>query len=527
MKKIHIILAAFSLLSVSACSDFLTEQNETKYSVDYIYSTPEGLKLAVNALYAKQRYYANDTESSTMMAMVRMSDLAIPIGGTGNYFGTYDPAHFKATSSNVANRWKIMYSIIGKCNDIIDAAGKMEDSPELRRSVAEAKCFRAQSYFLLFRTFDRIWLTTEAVTPENVDDKREFRPAASEDVFALLYSDLQYAIENLPWTSYETGRFNAAAARHILADVALWNKDYQLALSLVDEIDQCPDYSLVEVDNVFHGADLNHSESLLTQQWSENLGGNLSTGTAKGNYLCALYIAMSRAEIGGTSEESCSVDNWGYTYGRCLPNPYLFSLYDQAKDMRYSSWYIHKYRNTSEKTIAYGSTTVAPGDYFPLYKNGTLNRNVLPGCLKYGDIWTRQPFETTSYKDIIIYRLAESYIIGAEAALMLGDQTKAKYYFNKTWTRAGNDELTGSLTIKDIVDEQAREMAFEGGRWFFLKRQGILIDQVRNYIGHPDYAASIKGRTNLPANPHFIRWPIPEAEIINMGADNFPQNLGY
>ncbi len=517
----------FSLLSLSACSDFLTEHNETKYSTDYIYSTTEGLKLAVNALYAKQRYYANDTESSTMMAMVRMSDLAIPVGGTGNFWGTYDPAHLKATAAQASNRWKIMYSIIGKCNDVIEAGKNMEDTPELRMLVSEAKCFRAQSYFLLYRTYDRIWLTTEAVTPENVNEKRDFRPASTEDVFALLYGDLEYAIENLPWTSYEPGRFNAAAARHILADVCLWNKDYQYALNLVNEIDESGNYGLVAAEEVFYGADLNHKESLLTQQWSTNLGGNLSTGTPKGNYLCALYIGMSRSEIGGTNEESCSVDNWGYTYGRCLPNPYLFSLYDTDKDKRYSEWYIHKYKNTSDKTIKYGTVNVNPGDYFPLYKSGTLNKNVLPGCLKYGDIWTRQPFETTSYKDIIIYRLAESYIIGAEAALMLGDQTKAKYYYNKTWQRAGNDEFTGALTIKDIADEQAREMAFEGGRWFFLKRQGTLIDQVKNYIGHPDFDASLKGRTNLPANPHFVRWPIPEAEIINMGADNFPQNIGY
>ena len=81
--------------------------------------------------------------------------------------------------------------------------------------------------------------------------------------------------------------------------------------------------------------------------------------------------------------------------------------------------------------------------------------------------------------------------------------------------------------MQDIIDEQARELAFENDRWFFLKRLGILIDQVSKYAGNPIYEASLKGRTNLPANPHFIRWPIPESEIINMGAENFPQNVGY
>ena len=109
--------------------------------------------------------------------------------------------------------------------------------------------------------------------------------------------------------------------------------------------------------------------------------------------------------------------------------------------------------------------------------------------------------------------------MAAEAALMKNDQTLAKYYFNKTWERAGNDKFTGVLTMKDIMDEQARE--------YFLKRLGILIEQIKAYAGDPEIPASILGRNNLPANPHFVRWPIPEAEVINMGAENFPQNIGY
>jgi len=110
---------------------------------------------------------------------------------------------------------------------------------------------------------------------------------------------------------------------------------------------------------------------------------------------------------------------------------------------------------------------------------------------------------------------------------MKGNQILAKEYFNKTWERAGNSKFNGTLTIKDIIDEQARELSFEGDRWYFLKRLGILIPQVRNFAGDPEIGSSIAGRTNLPANPHFIRWPIPESEVINMGKDNFPQNPGY
>lgn len=529
MKKIYIIVILNLFWVMTSCSEFLREENSTKYSIEYIYSTPEGLKLAVTGLYAKDRELLSEsTENSSFSAFIRGTDLATTNGGTGNFYGTYDPNHLKPSANQVKFVWRTLYSIIGNCNEIITAAGDMESTDDVKIAVAEAKCFRAQSYYRLFRIYDRIWLNKEATTPENLNKERTFYPAAQSEVFELIYKDLEDAIEILDWKSYQTGRFNKAAAKHLLAKAALWIKDWETALEQVDDIDQSGQYSLVEVENLFNSDNLNNNEALLVQQWSDQFGGNLSTTTPKGHFLASLFIAIYRQEIGGPADKACSYENWGYTYGRCLPSPYLFSLYDQAKDKRYSSWYIQKYKNTTDQEVVVGNIKVAPGEYLPSRNSkGELIRNLMPGCLKYGDIWSREPFETRSYKDVIVYRLGETYIMGAEAALMLGDQSKARYYYNKTWERAGNDTYVGAITLKNIIDEQAREMAFEGERWFFLKRRGILIDQVKKYAGNPEYAPSILGRTNLPANPHMVRWPIPESEIINMGAENFPQNPGY
>ena len=528
MKRFFYITAV-CIAALTSCKGYLDENNLTKYSIDYIYSTPEGLKLAVNALYDKDRSLMSEsTENATWTALIRGTDLVTTNGGTGNFYGIYDPNYLKPSATQVSFLWKTMYSLIGSCNEIIYAGEKMEQTEDVKISVAEAKCFRAQSYFRLFRVYDRIWLNTTPTTPENLNDEREFYPAAQSDVFDLIYSDLKYAIDVLDWTAYQPGRFNQAAARHLLAKAALWIKDWSTALEQVDAIDACGKYSLVAVDEVFKGANLNHSEALLVQEWSTEMGGSLSTTTPKGHYLATIFIALYRQEIGGTNEYACSYDNYGFTYGRCLASPYLLSLYDQRADKRYSEWYVFKYKNTTNDILTVGGITVRPGEYLPSRNSkGELIRNLMTGCTKYADIWTRDPFEARSCKDIIVYRLGETYIMGAEAALMLGDQTRARYYFNKTWKRAGNQEFTGALTIKNIIDEQARELAFEGDRWFFLKRRGILIDQVKNYAGNPEYAPSILGRTNLPANPHMVRWPIPESEIINMGAETFPQNPGY
>ena len=122
MKKSILFIFTACFLFTTSCSDFLDEEHKTKYSSEYVFGTPEGLKLAVNALYALQRYYANDTENATIFALERGTDLAVTNGGTGNFYGIYDPNYLKPSASQVGFMWRTMYQIIGKANEIIAAA---------------------------------------------------------------------------------------------------------------------------------------------------------------------------------------------------------------------------------------------------------------------------------------------------------------------------------------------------------------------------------------------------------------------
>ena len=519
-----ILIASLVTLGFTAC-DFLEEESQTRYTTQYVFETEDGLSLAVTSLYALDRKYQDQNEGSINLALRRATDLSVTNGGTGNFYGAYDPTYLKPSAAQPADMWKGMYGIIGKCNDIIEAAKKLPETDVLNNLVAQAKAYRAQSYFLLYRTFDRIWLNTSSTTPENVNDKREFKPATKEEVFTLLYEDLEFAIKYLEWKPKDIGRFNQAAARHIMADVALWNEDWQTVLDQIEAIETSgAGYELVDIDKIFNGENLNHSEALLVQQWSRNPGGNnlADNGAIKGHFYACWFIEHYRTTFGG--DEYCCVENWSYGWGRCYPSPYLFSLYkDKTVDKRYKAFYIHQYKNSTNKTIR----GVKPGEYITMTTGGSVDKNLCPGCTKYGDVWTRSTTEQYSYKDIIVYRLAETYILATEAAVRMGNNDLAKKYFNKTWMRAGNPEFTGTVTMQDVIDEQARELALEGQRWYFLKRHGILIDQVKKYAGDPRISTSIAGRVNLPKNPHFVRWPIPEAEVINMEPENFPQNEGY
>ena len=71
----------------------------------------------------------------------------------------------------------------------------------------------------------------------------------------------------------------------------------------------------------------------------------------------------------------------------------------------------------------------------------------------------------------MIYRLAETYLIGAEAHLE-SEIAKALEYLNQVRSRSGIPTVT-SATIENIFQERARELAFEGQRWYSLKRTFI------------------------------------------------------
>ncbi|MPN12227.1 hypothetical protein SDC9_159539 [bioreactor metagenome] len=218
-----------------------------------------------------------------------------------------------------------------------------------------------------------------------------------------------------------------------------------------------------------------------------------------------------------------------YPWGRLFPNNYLLSKYDKTKDKRYKAFYKHAWAYNNAAGLPRGKKV---GDTI-VAANNAQYLNLHPACLKYNDSYTRlTPTETQSFKDIIIYRLAETYLMGAEAYFHLGKTDSTSYYYNKTWERAGNSKETRPVTLEMIIDEHARELAMEGDRWFFLKRNGLLIERVRQFGGEFLKNASnvvLMNDTAIRVNiqPHHVRLPIPQTQIEIMGVENFPQNEGY
>jgi len=140
---------------------------------------------------------------------------------------------------------------------------------------------------------------------------------------------------------------------------------------------------------------------------------------------------------------------------------------------------------------------------------------VYPTITKYWeyDGLARTIDDAASYKNVILFRYSEAFLIAAEAYFQSGTNlTRGQELFDQLRDRAGQDPI--ELNLSNLLDEQARELGFEGRRYPMLKRLGILLERVQTYS--PEIGVNML--------PHHIRWPLPKNFVDLTGV---PQNEGY
>ncbi|KAB2822716.1 MAG: RagB/SusD family nutrient uptake outer membrane protein, partial [Paludibacter sp.] len=117
-------------------------------------------------------------------------------------------------------------------------------------------------------------------------------------------------------------------------------------------------------------------------------------------------------------------------------------------------------------------------------------------------------------------RMAEVYLIAAEADIYVNGGSGALAYINKIRQRAGARNLSGTPTLRMVLDERARELCGEYCRFYDLKRTGMFNDDLYLRQTHPDLAPYFK--------PEYALRPIPttySATLTDGGA--YYQNPGY
>ncbi|MGB5418018.1 RagB/SusD family nutrient uptake outer membrane protein, partial [Algibacter sp.] len=312
------------LLFAVSCEEYLEEQPSTLIDSDYIYSTEAGLKSGVVSLYKfeRDRYDAGTEDYMGAVVMSSRSDLAFSRSGYTGLLGRYErgisPDDLGATFAS-SLFWKHYYNIANKATAIINGAESVTNISEASRNqiIAEAKFFRAHSYFYLYRMYNNIYVTTETITVDNAFDVINDKSTEAE-IFDIINNDLDFAIEHLEWTD-TFGRITKGTAKHVKAKAAMWQGDWAEAKTQALDVIDGPDspHSLVATTADVFAGDRNNSESLFVIQSEDDLLGGGGTTMMNANYVTQ-YFQISGIEA--------NIEQGGRGFSRILPNLYLLNL---------------------------------------------------------------------------------------------------------------------------------------------------------------------------------------------------------
>ncbi len=130
----------------------------------------------------------------------------------------------------------------------------------------------------------------------------------------------------------------------------------------------------------------------------------------------------------------------------------------------------------------------------------------------------KYPDDRVADNDIVMFRLAGVYLMGAEAYAGLDSTAVAIAYLNKVRERAGIGDYNGpmdkAIVEKEILDERGRELFFENERWYDLVRfyKGGTIDIYK-------YIPNLIGKTTP------VYWPLAASVLANN--PKIVQTAGY
>jgi hypothetical protein len=141
---------------------------------------------------------------------------------------------------------------------------------------------------------------------------------------------------------------------------------------------------------------------------------------------------------------------------------------------------------------------------------------------KFQDATSKQWHDNgRTYKDWYIMRLAETYLLRAEANLLKGDLASAATDINVVRARVNATLVSASdVNIDLILDERARELYQEEFRLSTLMRMGKLVEYLQKYNG---YVLT----NHYVLDSHLNLMPIPNSVIQANTGSKLTQNPGY
>lgn len=406
------------------------------------------------------------------------------------YAGADNPANFQiddynidATNSNVSRDWAYLYSTIGKCNAVINNVMAVPD-PSLTESdklaIKGEACFiRAFMYFQIVQLWGDAPLITQEVKTISADLLPQLYPimfpprALQSKIYAQIISDLEFALPNVGVTAQDKTIATKGAVNAMLAKVyaTIEPHDYNKVLQYCNDVIAGPYSLLPQYDQLWDNSVENSAESIFEINYA------------------------------GTSSDA----NWGASMFRGddwkkfdIPSNDLVKAFDDEGD--------NIRKNSS--IIFLDVTGKWTDSHWP--------QNHYPFINKY------RIYTYPSPQNYIFIRLADIILLKAEALNELGDVSAAAALVNQIRSRVSlpNTPANTQETMRLAIEKERRlELAFEGIRWYDLKRTGRAIEVINNTIGADGQ------KIGYDLTPEHLIWPIPQSEMDKNS--KLVQNPGY
>ena len=553
--------------TMTSCSDFLDASNKSNVTAKQSFATKEGLNNLVNNAYQHlQNVYAAPLFTSCFSAGTDMyADARNKMNEALNTYETLTPEN-----TDIKNLYTYLYAGIRAANSVSYYAQTAQvDDKTKGQLVGEARVLAAYEYYLLVNNFGGVPIMKDFLTTADTG----YPKSSAADVYAYIISELEEVIsKNVLQASTATkggGRISQETAKAILAKTylsAAWDLNKQeyfsKAAALADEVIAgrkltTPFAKLWKAD----GSGDDNEEFLWDVEYDLATANNTTSGgTEWSGYYCN-YLGGNEDNIKATTSSYVPTlyalhcfkkgdQRYDATFMKELPdinkgnaaNTGYWTWYKNGESLvgkpvtrYYSAWYetdadfeawkaIDPANRANTYRIPMDSQSKESqnmdGRDMEYYDNQQLVYASSP-CKKFDDSKTAKTEKNTCYRDIHIITLPEMYLVAAEAYLKAGDNPKALARLNEVHQRAGLPALTGTITIDDILDENACENFGNEARWMDLRRTQTLVTRCTKYNHEMgDKAAQYIGKKLLR--------PIPQAAIdANDQLTLADQNPGY
>lgn len=467
-------------------------------------------------MISPDNFYNSDTEAligiNGIYGDLRVSNLygrtaiLIPSFGTDeiissrNFGGTLPLMNYTLSQGNrgwIDQIWNDGWRLISDVNAVISSVENNEAlSLEIRdQVVGEALFLRALMYYHLTHLWGDVPYYRESLP---LNEVQELSKTAATTIISDLVTDLQAAGNMLPsaYDASDEGRATRWAAKTLLMKLMLWQNDWSGAETTGrDIIDNSPHVLLPDFASVFDkNDDAANAEVIFKTVYTRDLG----TTPLPDFFIPRLNDEPANSDDKQALRDALAANGDGFTgFGLAIPSPgFINSL--AADDTRTPLNFTQEYE---------GIPLNFP--YSPKFQN--LDQVESPRA-NHGD-------------DVIIFRLADVYLMLAEALNEQGKTGDALSFINPIRQRAyepDRPDLAGldQSAIRDVLwDERRWELYAEGHRRYDLVRWGRLVETVQG----ADYGPLFDGPANI--QPHHVLMPIPPTTIEL--APQLDQNSGY